>query len=288
MEQWAVQLRSRQKEYNMKVIAQPESYSDMLERIFVVTVATGIICTLILASASPDVKALLDSIKTETDVGPIKGLKVLYVLVPIAVSMIFRIVRLHDWISDRLRIRLAFDTWYILFPLAQSSGHTLDKRRKQCIRSVRESAMYKVFYPYAGFATPAIDKQLIRTALDNWGWFWSWVESEVLLVVSSIVVKAMGGDAQFWICLNGSFLIALLLLTTWFACRRSADRQVRAIVDDPQRKSDIYAYFAEILRGSTQTGNGDLKSEESVDGPTSEVPGLSQDSAQVDHPQAGA
>lgn len=272
----------------MKVIAQPESYSDMLERIFVVTVATGIICTLILASASPDVKALLDSFKTEADVGPIKGLKASYVLVPIGVSMIFRIVRLHDWISDRFRIRLAFDTWHILFPLALSSGHTLDKRRKQCIRSVRESAMYKVFYPYAGFDKPAIDKQLIRTALDNWGWFWSWVESAVLLAVSSIIVKAMGGDGQFWICLNGSFLIVLLLLTTWFACRQSADRQVRAIIDDPQRRSDIHAYFAEILQGSTQTTNADLKSEESVDGSTSEVPGLDPDSAQVDHPHAGS
>jgi hypothetical protein len=272
----------------MKVIAQPESYSDMLERIFVVTVATGIICTLILASASPSVKALLDSIKTETDVGPIKDLKALYVLIPIFIAVVSRVVLLHDRLSDLLHIRIIFDTRYVLFPMARLSGHDVDKNMEQRIRSVRESAMYKVFYPYAGFAAPAIDKQLIRTALDNWGWFWSWVESEVLLVVSSIVVKAMGGDAQFWICLDGSFLIALLLLTTWFACRRSADRQVRAVVDDPQRKSDIYAYFAEILRGSTQTGNGDLKSEESVDGPTSEVPGLSQDSAQVDHPQAGA
>lgn len=272
----------------MKVIAQPESYSDMLERIFVVTVATGIICTLILASASPDVKALLDSFKTEADVGPIKGLKASYVLVPFAVGMIFRIVRLHDWISDRLRIRLAFDTWYILFPMARLSGHDVDKNMEQRIRSVRESAMYKVFYPYAGFATPAIDKQLIRTALDNWGWFWSCVESEVLFVVTAFVVKAMGGDAQFWICLNVSLLIVLFLLISWFACRRSADRQVRAIVDDPQRKNDIHTYFAEILRDSTQTRNVDLKSEESVDGSTSEVPGLDQDSARVDHPQADA
>lgn len=272
----------------MKVIAQPESYSDMLERIFVVTVATGIICTLILASASPDVKALLDSITTETDVGPIKGLKALYVLVPIAVSMIFRIVRLHDWISDRLRIRLAFDTWYILFPLAQLSGHTLDKSGKQCIRSVRESAMHKVFYPYAGFATPAIDKQLIRTALDNWGWFWVGVESAFLFAVTGIIVAVVGGGIQFILCMVAVVVTGSLLLIKWFACRRSADRQVRAIVGDPQRKSDIHTYFAEVLRGSTQTGNVNLKSEESVDGPTSGVPGLDQDSAQVDHPQTGA
>ncbi len=230
----------------MKIIAQPESYSDMLERVFATTVVTGIVCTLILASASPVVKSLLGSIQTETEIGPVKGLKVLYVLPPIALALISRIIRLHDKISDLLRIRFRFDTQYILFPMAQLSGHSLNKNVRQRIRSVRKSAMYKVFYPYAGFESPKIDKQLVRTALDNWGWFWVGIESELLFIVTAIIVKVIGGKGQFWICLNVSLVIALLLLITWFACRRSADRQVRAILDDPQRKAAIHAYFAEI------------------------------------------
>jgi hypothetical protein len=230
----------------MKIIAQPENYSDMLERVFATTVVTGIVCTLIVASASPDAKALLDSVKTEAEIGPVRGLKALYVLVPIAIGVISRIIRLHDKISNLLRIRSRFDTRYILFPIAQLSGHKLDKSMKQRIRSVREAAMYKVFYPYAGFESPKIDKQLVRTALDNWGWFWVSVESGFLFIITAIIVKAMGGNGQFWICLDVSLVIALLLLITWFACRRSADRQVRAIVDDSQRKLDIQTYFAEI------------------------------------------
>lgn len=272
----------------MKVIAEPESYSDMLERIFVVTVATGIMCTLILASASPGVKALLDSIETETDVGPINGLKALYVLIPIFTAVVSRVVLLHDRLSDLLHIRIIFDTRYVLFPMARLSGHDVDKNMEQRIRSVRESAMYKVFYPYAVFGAPAIDKQLIRTALDNWGWFWVGVESAFLLVVTGIIVAIVGGGIQFILCMVAVVVTGSLLLIKWFACRRSADRQVRAIVDDPQRRSDIHAYFAEILQGSTQTRKADLKSQDSVNGSTSEVPGLDPDSAQVDHPHAGS
>lgn len=230
----------------MKVIAQPESYSDMLERVFVTTVVSGVTCTLILASASPAVKALLDSVQTETEIGPIKGIKTLYVLIPIVIAVISRIVFLHDRLSDLFHIRVIFDTRYILFPMARLSGHGVDKTMEQRIRSVRESAMYKVFYPYAGFAAPAIDRQLVRTALDNWGWFWVGIESGFLFVVTGIIVEIIGGAIQLIICMVALLIIGLLLTIKWFACRRSADRQVRAIIDDVKRKADIQAYFAAI------------------------------------------
>ncbi len=231
----------------MKVIAQPESYSDMLERVFHTTFFSGFVCTLILASASPAVKKVLDSIQRETEIGPIKGLKTLYVLVPIGIALISRIVRLHDKISDVFHIRVRFDTQYILFPMAELSGFELEPAMKRRIHSLRESVMYKVFYPYAGFAAPEIDKQLVRTALDNWGWFWVGVESGLLFAVTAIIVKIVGGPTQFYICLLVLLVIGLLLAIQWHACRRSAKRQVEAIIEDSQRKTDIHAYFDKIL-----------------------------------------
>jgi hypothetical protein len=230
----------------MKVIAQPESYSDMLERVFTTTVASGIICTLIIASASPTLKTLIDSVKIEAEIGPVKGMPLLVVFVPITIGMVLRIVYFHDWISNRLRIRFTFDTRYILLPMAQLSGHKLDENMEQRIRSARESAMHRVFYPYADCAEPTIDRQLVRTALDNWGWFWAEIESGLLFTITAIIVWVMERKGQFWICLASLLAITFLLLITWFACRRSADRQVRAIIDDPQRKTDIQAYFATI------------------------------------------
>lgn len=230
----------------MKIIAQPESYSDMLERIFATTVVAGVICTLILTSASPALKKLLDSVQTQAEIGPIKGVKALYVLIPIAIALISRVIRLHDKISDLLRIRCVFDTQYILFPMAQLTGHELDRDMKKRIRSVRQEAMYKVFYPYAGFKEPKIDTQLVRTALDNWGWFWAGIESGFLFAITAVLVKGIAGDAYYYFCLLVLLLIALFLLFQWFVCRQSADRQVRAIVGDSQRKRDIRAYFERI------------------------------------------
>lgn len=244
----------------MKVIAQPESYSDMLERIFAMTVVSGFVCTVILASASPAVRAMLDSIKTEAEIGPIKGLKSLYVLIPIAIALVSRVVRLHDRLSDLLHLRISFDTRYILFPIASLSGLKLDQNTKQCIRSVRVPAMYKVFYPYAGFDAPAIDKQLVRTALDNWGWFWVGIESAFLFIVTGIIVMIIGGGIQVLICLIVLLLIGLLLTIQWFACRRSADRQVKAIMDEPKRRANIHDYFADIVQESARAGVGSQKS----------------------------
>ena len=241
----------------MKVIAQPESYSDMLERVFVTTVVSGITCTVILASASPAVKVLLDSVQAETEIGPIKGIKALYVLIPIVIAVISRIVLFHDRLSDLFRIRVIFDTRYILFPMARLSGHKVDKTMERRIRSARESAMYRVFYPYAGFATPVIDRQLVRTALDNWGWFWVGFESGFLFVVTGIFIEIIGGAIQLIICVVALLIIALLLTIKWSACRRSADRQVRAIIEDPQRKADIHAYFSAMRKNPNNQSNGE-------------------------------
>lgn len=230
----------------MKIIAQPESYSDMLERVFATTVASGLVCTAILANASPSVKALLDSIKTEAGIGPIKAVRALYVLLPILIAMISRIIRLHDKISDVLHIRMMFDTRYILLPMARLSGAEVDTHMRQRLLSLREPAMYKVFYPYVSLPTPAIDRQLIRTALDNWGWFWACVESAFLFIITGSIIRIIGRDIEFYLCVIVLLMIGLLLTTQWIACRRSADRQVRAIIDDPQRRTSIQEYFAAI------------------------------------------
>lgn len=232
----------------MKIVAQPENYSDMLERIFATTVVAGAICTLILASASPAIKTLLDSVKAEAEIGPLKGIKALYVLLPILIAFISRAIRLHDIISHLLRIRFSFDTHYILFLMASLIGLEIDKHAKKSIRAARESAMYKIFYPYAGFAEPMIDKQLIRNALDNWGWFWVAIESGFLFVVTTIILWILNSRMHLQICLYVLFLIAIFLFIQWHACRRSAYREVKAIIDDPERSRFIKDYFMGLIK----------------------------------------
>jgi len=231
----------------MKVIAQPDSYSDMLERIFVTTLVAGVGCTLLVASASPEAKALLDSVKTEADLGLVKGIKALYVLIPLGIALVSRTVLLHDKISDLFRIRRYFDTRHILFRMASSVGLALDPSTRKRICSIREPLMYRVFYRYAGFADPKIDKQLIRTALDHWGWFWVGVEAGILFAITSIILLALQAQTQLHICLLLLLLSGILLLVQWPPCRESAAREVEAILDDPERKAGISGALAEAI-----------------------------------------
>jgi len=234
----------------MKLIGQPESYSDMLERIFVATLATGLACTVLLAQASPAFRNFLNSLSTTADVGPLKGVKALYVLVPLVLAVASRAIRLHDKISDVFRLRYRFDTKYILFPLVERAGLALTDPVKKRLRANRHAAMSKIFYSYASFADPEIDRQLVRTAADNWSWFWAALESAFVSVVTILILLWLG--QWTYVAWLGSAIVLLLAFAVfqWFACRRGAIRQVDAIVEDADRKKGILAYVR-IVPGSS-------------------------------------
>lgn len=228
----------------MKIIGQPENYSEILQRVFWCSVGTGFLCTLILATASPAVKALIESIEGEADIGPVKGVAVLYVLIPFGAGFIARIIKLHNKVSDLLRIRLTFDTKYLLFPLCRDSGVTLSDDLKKKIRNAREDAMNQTFYEYASFIDPKIHKQLVRTAADNWGWFWVLIESSFLLSLTTVILMWWSK----WSYVKRFFLWFILfelimIIYYWFACIRSAKPQVDAILNDTSRKDSIAGYF---------------------------------------------
>ena len=106
----------------MKIFGQPADYSDILQRVFWCSFATGILCTVMLAKGSPGVQALIDSVGGEADVGPVKGIRVLYVLIPGVIAVFSRMIKLHDRISDVFRIRFRFDTRFFLYPLCEGVG----------------------------------------------------------------------------------------------------------------------------------------------------------------------
>ena len=230
----------------MKLLGQPDSYSDILERVFATTLASGVVCTILLAHASSDFREFLNSMSTTADLGPIKGIKALYVGIPLAVAVASRAIRLHDRISDILRIRLVFDTRHILFPMAELAGLTVTKSLKERLVAERRPAMYAVFYPYASFANAVIDRQLVRTAADNWGWFWVAIEAMFMGVVTLIILVMLNQWSHVaWVGLTVALLLAFIVFQ-WSVCRSGAAHQVEAILADPIRKQAIAASFSRI------------------------------------------
>lgn len=230
----------------MTIMGQPNDYSDMLKRIFWTTFTSGILCAFILAAASPHMHSFLESVRIKADVPFVKGLKALYVLIPLLIAGVSRAIYLHDKISDVFHIRDRFDTRHILYPLAKATGLPLGKEQKKRICKARRDAMYAVFYPYAGFKNPKIDSQLIRNALDAWGWFWVAVEAVVMFILTLVIVTILRQWLFVSICVAVNLLLFMFLWYQGSICKRNALREVGAIVADATRKQEIQNYFQNL------------------------------------------
>lgn len=230
----------------MKFIGQPADYSEILQRVFLSSVATGIGCVLLIANASQPIKDFLDSIPLKVDYGQLKDIQVLYVFIPFLIALFSRQIKLHDKISNIFQIRYRFDTRNILFPIAKIVGIDLTEEVRRKIQLHRIRLMYNVFYLYAGFKKPIIDEQLVRTAADNWGWLWSLVESSFLLIVTAIIL----GSMKRWDLVMWTIIVILVwflfMFYHWVNCKRGGHRQVEAILADPNRKSSILSYFQDL------------------------------------------
>jgi len=168
------------------------------------------------------------------------------VLIPLLLALFSRVMKLHDRISDVFRIRHTFDTKFILYPLAEGSGITLTDALKTKIAKNRNKMMYAVFYPYASFRDPKIDRQLVQTSADHWGWYWVFLESAFMFAVTTAILGVIGGYRQALLCM---IIIVIELTFLWFlrfACRRNARPQVDTILADQNRYNAISAEFQRL------------------------------------------
>jgi hypothetical protein len=75
----------------MSLVSQPQSYSDMLKRIFAATLTAGVLSTLALASVSPAVHTFLESWSVGVRIGIFDSVKALYVLIPLSLAVLSRV-----------------------------------------------------------------------------------------------------------------------------------------------------------------------------------------------------
>jgi hypothetical protein len=161
------------------------------------------------------------------------------------IAFLSRIVKLHDRISDVLRIRYRFDVEAILLPLAIGSSATLKADVVRKIRQQRQPLMYKTFYEYAS-STPKkakIDAHYIIMALDQWSWYWILVEAAFLVLITSVILlfaKHYLPSALLLLCVLG---ITALLQYMRHHCENYAQQQVEAILSDQARRAEVAEVF---------------------------------------------
>lgn len=235
----------------MSLIGQPESYSDMLKRIFVATLSVAVLCTFALAAVSPVVRTIVDSWGPEVSIGILDGVKALYVLIPLAVAILARVFFLHDKMSDLFRLRKRFDLENILRPLANGIGFATSGPEWELIEQRRDLAMTRTFYRYASFKDPQIDVQLVRTAADRWAWFWCTVEPLAILLITGVIFAVLAAWLQLFVLVA---FIAVLLVTAfllWPQLRTGAENQVAEILNNQDWKQEIRVTLDKIANGTT-------------------------------------
>jgi len=233
----------------MSLIGQPESYSDMLKRIFAATLAVGIICTVAVAGVSPAVREVLESWDAEAGIGILKGVKALYVLIPLLLAVLTRVFLVHDKISDLFGLRRRFDIQNILKPLAEGVGFPTTGKRWLEIRTNRDLLMRRTFYPYASFKDPKIDGQLVRTAADRWAWFWCMIEPQVVLLITGIIFAVLKAWVWLGVVCAAMAVLILIALVLWPQLRKGAESQVADILTCENWKTQIRAALNDVLGG---------------------------------------
>jgi len=241
----------------MSIISQPTSYSGILERVFTTTLFIGVYSGAVILFAAG------------FDLATASNFWINGVLCVSATALAagFRAIRMHDKLSTILGLRRRFDTQHILTPLAQRSGYQVSEAELNLLDASRDVLMREAFYKYAGFIHPAIDEQLVRTAADNWGWFWVSLEGAALLLISTVVVFFTHAPmiAVPFLMVPATLMIVFMSVQ-WPAMKRAALRQVEAIVDDNGRAQAVSDAFGAVFSakglGPTTLGLGAPKNGE--------------------------
>jgi hypothetical protein len=170
-------------------------------------------------------------------------ISLMYLVLTLPFALLARIVKLHDTLSDVLRVRHRFDVFNVLFPLAAASGASLSAMQLGRVAQSRRALMNAAFYRYASSTKPAIDEHLIHEALDTWSWIWVLSEALVVTALVSVVLVVYGRlEATLWLALGAVIAIALMRLL-YVRCSRLALDEVAAITSDNERKMAIRALF---------------------------------------------
>jgi hypothetical protein len=222
-------------------------YSKMMMRIMVSTFALSVLAFWVLRARIPELDATLAA-HLPTVTIKIFDLPIpLGTLLPAAmISVLFRVFRVHDRISDVLGIRQRFDAKHILHPLAVGAlGHVSDTEMKR-IEDARHDLMSRVFYRYASSKSPKIDAHFVEDALDWWGWYWCVLEGICVAVISA-GLAGLYGNWQ----LSAAFAVAALIGVIGAAvikrrCNLCAHREVVEILRDKTRCGEIESQFRAI------------------------------------------
>jgi hypothetical protein len=165
-------------------------------------------------------------------------------IVAFVIAVISESIKLHDKISDLLRIRAVFDIRWILIPMALLSNTTIESKRFIRIMSDRQRLMREVFYKYASSSKDAeIDRHLVTQALTAWSWYWVCIESNVIVLPTAALLAWFGQWLASTVTLTIAFLGHLLMKLFRAEANKYAEAEVSQILADEDRREAVKSVF---------------------------------------------
>lgn len=226
--------------------ASPTDYPEMLTKISIWTFVDSLLLTVLIGLACPAAARLLGKYPFKIEIYGGLTVPIFYIIPPVMIAVIARIIRLHDKVSDLFAIRENFDVFHILLPLAGAVGCAVDLDKLVILRNKRKDLMNKSFYHYASSTEPKIQKHLIISALDKWSWYWILVEFMVIGICAlGILLFCSAYHAAAWLATALLVLTPLAIWGTRF-CVQTAQAEVREILADATRFTEIQAVFSAL------------------------------------------
>jgi len=142
-------------------LGRAANYDEMLTRIAIGTIVISSLAIWWMRSAIPSLDVYLASIDKMPAVGPFKDydkLPVGTILPGIVIGVLFRVVKLHDRVSDLFGVRRRFDISEILIPICGQLDKKLTFERRDQLAQERHQWMDRLFYAYASKLTRAAAK----------------------------------------------------------------------------------------------------------------------------------
>lgn len=224
------------------------SYQDMVSKIAYWTTLYTIMCLIIYAwLVNPDT-----ILNTGINIELFSEISISLQMFAIALLAggLFRVLKMHDRISDLFKIRRKFDIVYIINKLsAKCRGRELNAKEINILKDyrIRRRVMHDIFYQYAS-GNPketVIDYHYVELALNQWCDYWIMVEASIIFIIFSIIAII---NSSYYSFIYISMLVVFIIinLLTHKTRVKYADDQIEIITKVDERCNEIRSVLNDI------------------------------------------
>lgn len=220
------------------------TYGAMLNKLATANFFVGLIAFYFITTQSISLNEIASRFILDVSISGLK-IPIGFLVPPLGLAILFRIIKLHDRISDTFRLRAFYDWKYVLKPIKDAVKSDLDKKT---VMSNRGRLMSRVFYKYASSRddNSVVDKHLIEMVLDQLTWYWMIIESSfIVFCVFCILLYLEAFEYALVVFYFGLGLIVFSKLLQG-SCSKYTAQEVEAILNSAPRKREIKEQFDEL------------------------------------------